>query len=361
MRLLIAGGGTGGHLFPGVAVAEEFLKREQGNEVLFIGTERGLERKVLPGLGYRLRTIDVEGLKGKGLRSMIGILKLPRSLAQSMAAINEFSPHMVLGVGGYASGPAVLAAFLKGVPAAIAEQNAIPGETNKVLARLAKKVFLSFPDNGWVPPGKAVVTGNPIRAGLLERKAAAEKDGRFTILVFGGSQGAHRINQAMIEALGFLGESLNSIRIIHQTGGEDLEDVRRAYERESREGLIAEVLPFISDMSQAYGRADLLVCRAGATSIAEITACGKAAVLIPFPFAVADHQTRNAEALESAGAAVLFPQKELDGKKLAGVIIDLFGHPEKIRAMEQASSRMGHPDAARRVVDECIGIIKGQA
>jgi UDP-N-acetylglucosamine--N-acetylmuramyl-(pentapeptide) pyrophosphoryl-undecaprenol N-acetylglucosamine transferase len=342
-------------------VAEEFLWRDTANEVLFIGTERGLEKKVLPGLGYNLRTISVEGLKGKGLRSLIGILKLPLSLVQSFGILGEFAPDMVLGVGGYASGPVVLAALLQGIPAAIAEQNAIPGETNKLLAKIVSRVFLSFPDNrDWAPVEKTIVTGNPIRAGLLEKAFGAEKHERFTILVFGGSQGAHMINEAIIEALDYLGEILKGIRIIHQTGGDDLEKVKQAYESKAGEGLTAEALPFINDMGAVYKDADLLICRAGATSIAEISACGKAAVYIPFPYAVADHQTRNAEALAAAGAAFMLPQRELDGRRLAGIIIDFFNHPEKIRAMEKASAQLGHPYAARQVVDECVNIMKGR-
>jgi len=361
VKLVIAGGGTGGHLFPGVAVAEEFLWRDTANEVLFIGTERGLEKKILPGLGYNLRTINVEGLKGKGLRSLIGILKLPWSLVQSFGILGDFAPDMVLGVGGYASGPVVLAALMQGIPAAIAEQNAIPGETNKLLAKIVSRVFLSFPDNKhWSPAEKTVVTGNPIRAGLLEKGLGAEHHERFTILVFGGSQGAHMINEAVIEAVDYLGEALGGIRIIHQTGADDMEKVRKAYEGKAAQGLIADVLPFINDMGAAYKESDLLICRAGATSIAEITACGKAAVYIPFPFAVADHQTRNAEALAAAGAAVMVPQKELDGRKLADIIIDFVKNPAKIRAMEKAAVQLGHPYAARQVVDECVNIMKGR-
>ncbi len=361
MKLIIAGGGTGGHLFPGVAVAEEFLWRDPENEVLFIGTERGLEKRILPGLGYNLRTINVEGLKGKGLRSLIGILKLPWSLVQSFGILGDFAPDMVLGVGGYASGPVVLAALLQGIPTAIAEQNAIPGETNRLLSKIVSRVFLSFPENrNWAPPEKTIVTGNPIRAGLLEKALGAEKNERFTILVFGGSQGAHMINEAVMEALDYLGEILGGIRIIHQTGSDDLEKVKKAYGSKAAEGLVAEALPFINDMGAAYKNADLLICRAGATSIAEITACGKVAVYIPFPFAVADHQTKNAEALAAAGAAIMVPQKELDGRKLAGIIKDFFNNPEKIQAMEKASAQLGHPYAARQVVDECVNIMKGR-
>jgi len=358
LRLVIAGGGTGGHLFPGVAVAEEFLKREEDNEVLFIGTERGLEKKILPELGLPLCTIYVEGLKGRGLRSVLAILRLPWGLLQSMRILGGFRPDAVLGVGGYASGPALLAACIRGLPTAIAEQNAIPGVTNRILAGMVRRIFLSFPDNeGWASREKAVVTGNPIRAGLLSKELRVKHADLFTILVFGGSQGAHRINETMAEALGHLRDILGSIRIIHQTGNDDLEYMNEVYRGWEKDGLKAEVLPFITDMGAAYKRANLIICRAGATSIAEITACGKAAIFIPFPFAIADHQTKNAQALEKAGAAVMIPQKDLDAEKLAGLILEFFEEPAKLRAIEKRSAALGHPDAAKHVVDELVNLV----
>ncbi|MBU1149559.1 MAG: undecaprenyldiphospho-muramoylpentapeptide beta-N-acetylglucosaminyltransferase, partial [Proteobacteria bacterium] len=290
--MIIAGGGTGGHLFPGIAIAEEFLRRDPQNHVLFIGTERGLEKKILGRMGFPLRILKVEGLKGRGaLRTAAALLKIPGSLIASFRIIRDFCPDVVIGVGGYASGPAVLAARLMGVKTAIAEQNAIPGLTNRILGRFAQKIFLAFSaSKQWFPAGRTRVTGNPIRAAFFEEKTEdRKKDRRFTLLIFGGSQGAHAINRFVIESLDGLLPLKDELRFIHQTGEKDREIVAAAY---LERGMEAEVSPFIVDMATAYRSADLLVCRAGATSIAEITAGGKAAILIPFPFAAADHQTR---------------------------------------------------------------------
>ncbi len=359
MKILIAGGGTGGHLFPGVAIAEEFRRRDASTNVLFIGTKRGLEARVLPQIGFRLETLEVEGIKGRGVaRSLAAMLKIPRSLIQSRRIIGGFDPDVVIGVGGYASGPAVLAARLMGVPTAIAEQNAIPGETNKILGRFADRVFLSFPETArWFRPDRVRVTGNPIRAAIAGAAKRERKPGEpFAMLIFGGSQGAHRINQAVLEALPHLGDLKGKIRIIHQTGKDDLEMVKKGY---SDQAVEADVLPFITDMASAYGKADLLVCRAGATSIAEITASGKAALFIPFPFAVNDHQTKNAELLVNRGAAAMIPERDLTGEKLAGVIRRLAQDPGKIVEMERNAASLGNARAAADIVNECIALAQG--
>ncbi len=355
MKLIIAGGGTGGHLFPGVAIAEEFLKRSGKNRILFVGTEKGLEKRVLPELGFELRTIEVVGIKGKGLRALMGLLKLPASLVQSRTILNEFTPDMVIGVGGYASGPVVLASYLRGLPTAIAEQNAIPGWTNRLLAKIADRIFLSFPDNsGWAPRDKTVLTGNPIRSVLMKDGEIAKKPGLFTVLIFGGSQGAHRINEAVIDSIGYLNGIKDKLNIIHQTGNDDVEKVRQTY---SELGIQADVRPFINEMEDAYSVADLLICRAGATSIAEITACGKAAILIPYPHAIGDHQTRNAEVLTNEGAAKMMPQSELNGEALADLILEFYSNPAKLREMEKASLGLGHSRAAQHIIDECLRLV----
>jgi UDP-N-acetylglucosamine--N-acetylmuramyl-(pentapeptide) pyrophosphoryl-undecaprenol N-acetylglucosamine transferase len=275
--MIIAGGGTGGHLFPGIAIAEAFLKRSPANEVLFVGTERGIEKRVLTQTGYRLRTLDVEGIKGRGLIKAAGAFyKIPVSMGQSYRILKDFSPHIVIGVGGYASGPAVLTASLMGIPTAIAEQNALPGATNRILGQFVKKVFLSFPDTGnWFPSGKALITGNPVRASFREavrEHAEGKRTDRFTLLIFGGSQGAHAINMAVLDALNYLQDIKQILMIIHQTGNNDYEQVAAAYKSH---GFMADVRPFIMDMPDVYKRADLLICRAGATSVAEIAATGR--------------------------------------------------------------------------------------
>lgn len=358
MKIIIAGGGTGGHLFPGVAVAEEFLKRDKKNKILFIGTGKGLEARILPNMGFQLRIVDVEGVKGKGIaKSFIASLKIPWSMFQSLMIVREFSPDMVLGVGGYASGPTLITAHFMRVKTAIAEQNAIPGITNRILGRFVDKIFLAFPGTKkFFPEEKSVVTGNPVREGFIEKKNFSEKtDVRFTLLIFGGSQGAHTINKAVIDSLEYLKEIKNRFKIIHQTGESDFKWVADAY---MDYGIDAQIFPFIGDMAPAFRAADLLVCRAGATSIAEITASGKAAIFVPFPFAVGDHQTENARVLTDAGAAEIIQERELSGKYLAEVILRLYGNPEAVRKMEEKSSGFGNMRAASDIVDECLALCK---
>jgi UDP-N-acetylglucosamine--N-acetylmuramyl-(pentapeptide) pyrophosphoryl-undecaprenol N-acetylglucosamine transferase len=359
LAMIVAGGGTGGHLFPGVAIAEEFLGRNPANRVLFIGTERGLEKRVLSGLGLPLETLKVEGLQGRGpLRILGSLLKIPGSLLSSVRILRAFRPAIVVGVGGYASGPAVLTARLMGIKTAIAEQNAFPGLTNRILGRIVHRIFVTFPESArWLPAGRTRVTGNPIRIAFMADGADGQrKDPRFTLLVFGGSQGAHAINGVVIDALEGLEHLKERIRFIHQTGEKDLETVSQAYRER---GFAAEVSPFIAEMAAAYRAADLLLCRAGATSIAEITAGGKAAILVPFPFAVNDHQTKNAELLARTGAAQMIPERELNGPRLAEIIEQLYRHPEEIKRMETASTAMGNIRAAAAIVDECLELVKG--
>ncbi len=356
--MIIAGGGTGGHLFPGIAIAEEFLGRDPANRVLFIGTERGLEKKVLGELGFPLRTLKVEGIKGRGpVRILASLLKIPGSLIASVRIIRAFQPAVVVGVGGYASGPAVLAARLMGLKTAIAEQNAFPGLTNRILGRFADRIFVTFSASArWFPAARTRVTGNPIRAAFLAEKPQGKRDDpRFTLLIFGGSQGAHTINRIVMDALDGLGELKDQIRFIHQTGEQDRKMVDEGYRKR---GFSAEVTPFILDMAATYRTADLLLCRAGATSIAEITACGKAAILIPFPFAVNDHQTQNAEILVRAGAAEMIPERELDGPRLATAIERLCRHPAELQKMEKASASLGNVCAAATIIGACMELIE---
>ena len=354
LKIIIAGGGTGGHLFPGIAVAEEFLKRGE-TEVLFIGSGNKLEKDVLGGRGFPLRTIRTEGFKGKGLmRTMTALLKIPGSIWESYRIIRDFRPQLVLGVGGYASGPAVLTARLMGIRTAVMEQNALPGLTNRILGKFVDRIFLTYRETRkWFSEENTLVTGNPVRAALLAGARAVDgpKD-RFTILIFGGSQGARSINRVLCAALPHLNDK--NIRIIHQTGKDDLQyvsDVYRSY------GFDAEVQPFIHDMAAAYRAADLVICRAGATSIAEITVMGKAAILIPFPFAVDDHQKKNAEALAGAGAALLIEEKELEGKELAETIERFYHHRELLRDMEAKSASLGNSKAAADIVDNCLALL----
>ncbi|MHB8830321.1 MAG: undecaprenyldiphospho-muramoylpentapeptide beta-N-acetylglucosaminyltransferase [Syntrophales bacterium] len=351
IAMVIAGGGTGGHLFPGIAIAEELLKRNPANRVLFIGTNRGLEKKILGGLGFTLETISVEGLKGRGaLKVFASLSKIPGSLLDSLQIIRSFKPDVVVGVGGYASGPAVLAAWILRIKTVIAEQNAVPGLTNRILGRFADRIFVTFAKSQQLfPAGKTVVTGNPIRKAFLSGETGNSKEGQpFTVLIFGGSQGAGAINRLVADSLDCLTHLRDRIRFIHQTGEHDRQAVADAYREK---GFTAEVYPFIAEMAAAYNSADLLLCRAGATSIAEITAVGKAAVLIPLPSAAGDHQTKNAALLANAGAATMLPENELDGNRLASEIERLYMDPEAIRKMEIASTSLGRRDAAAAIVD----------
>ncbi len=355
MRLLIAGGGTGGHLYPGVALAEEFTTRRKGNEVLFVGTRRGLEARVVPDLGFPIEYIEVRGLKGTGLINRIrGVARLPWALIQSIGILRKFRPDVAVGVGGYASGPMILAAWLSRTPTAILEQNTVPGVTNRILARIVRSIYVMFDGSrAYFPPGKVQVLGNPIRRQLLENflRSTEQTNGKFNILILGGSQGAHAVNLRMVEAAAQLGEAEDDLRIVHQTGAKDETQIRQGY---GELGVEAEVHAFINNMSEAYRRADLVVCRAGATTLAEVMVAKKASILIPFPFATDNHQELNAREMVDAGAAIMLVERELDGQKLAAAILDLYRSPDRRQTMEQAAGRTGRPEAAREIIDACV-------
>jgi UDP-N-acetylglucosamine--N-acetylmuramyl-(pentapeptide) pyrophosphoryl-undecaprenol N-acetylglucosamine transferase len=373
VKLVIAGGGTGGHLFPGIAIAEEFLSRNNCNEVLFVGTERGIEARVLPRLGFRLELISAAGIRGKGgLSQAKGLAMLLYAYVQSRKILKAFQPDRVLGVGGYASGPVVLAARGMQIRRYIHEQNAIPGVTNKILARFDEEVFISLDEaEKFFPKGKTLLTGNPVRREILAATDPPQKTtfvpspnyplpqgesqgegSLFHLLVFGGSAGAHSVNQAMIGALSHLARFREKLVITHQTGENDLAEVREAYRRE---GFRAEVVPFIEDMAAAYGAASLVVCRAGATTLAEVTSCGKACIFIPYPHAVDDHQRRNAEALLKKGACFMLLEPELSGESLARMIVELMEDPERLILAGVAARSLARLDAAKVIVDRLIG------
>jgi UDP-N-acetylglucosamine--N-acetylmuramyl-(pentapeptide) pyrophosphoryl-undecaprenol N-acetylglucosamine transferase len=358
MRVIIAGGGTGGHLFPGIAIAEELTMRDRTNQVLFVGTAVGLEAKILPKRSIPLQTIRVRGIKGKSLFRKTGaLLGIPQAVARSLTIIRGAHPHLIIGLGAYVSGPMILAASLLGVRRVIQEQNVIPGATNRISGRLAHRVFVSFEESrGYFAPEKVVVTGNPIRKEFTAPGKAPERKG-FGLLVFGGSRGAHRINQAMIEALDSLEDLKAHLRIVHQTGTEDAPKVAETYKGK---GFAARVEAFIDDMVAPYQESHLVICRAGATTISELTVCGRASVLIPYPYAANNHQEINARVLVERGAARMILDRDLSGATLAGAIRSLFTQPEEIAAMEKASARLGKPDAAKRIVDECYRVASSQ-
>lgn len=351
---MIAGGGTGGHLFPGIALAEEVVTRHPRNEVVFVGTERGLEARVVPQAGYPLELIHVQGLKGMGAKKLIkGLFALPFALMESWRLVRKHSPDVVVGVGGYASGPVVLAARLLGVPTAVQEQNALPGLTNKILGKLVGAVFTAFVEaKAFFPADRVHLIGNPIRKKLLDNylRSRVAHD-RFTILVFGGSLGAKGLNARMLAALEHLGELKDELHFVHQTGKADLEGVRAGYEEK---GFSADVVEFIEDMSLAYARAELVVCRAGATTLAELTVCKRASILVPFPYATDNHQEVNAMSLVNAGAAVMFREAELTGETLAAQIRELKADPERLRKMEKRAGLLGRPEAAKELADVLV-------
>lgn len=358
MRMLIAGGGTGGHLFPGIALAEEFTTRHPNNAVLFVGTRRGLESKVVPAAGFALDTISVRGLKNKGLwQFLLGLLVLPWSFVESWRILSRFRPEVVVGVGGYASGPVVLTAWLRRIPTAVQEQNAMPGFTNRVLGHFVRAVFVAFDEaRGAFPRRKTHLVGNPVRRKLLDNYLRSKSaHDRFEVLVLGGSLGARGLNTRVLQALPVLSDLRDSIDFVHQTGRADLETVRAGY---AAAGLRAEVAEFIDDMSAAYARSSLVVCRAGATTVAELAICKKASVLVPFPYATDDHQAVNARALVKAGAAVMFRESELTGELLASTIRSLYREPERLRRMEREAGLFGRPEAARELADICVQMIE---
>ncbi len=358
MRCVIAGGGTGGHLFPGMAVAEAFMEKETGNEVLFIGTRRGIEARVLADGRFPLKMIHAMPIQGRSIMGKLRALwALPKSIGEAMTVLKEFQPQMVLGVGGYASGPGVLAAALLGMKRAIHEQNVIPGMTNRILKRFSQRIFISFEETKrYFPEGKTVLTGNPIRKEIIRSALFREREDRFTVLIFGGSAGAHRINAAMIEALGSLQEMKSSLRFIHQTGKEDRAPVSRAYEER---GFEAEVAPFIGEMARCYQRADLVICRSGASTVAELAVCGKASILIPYPYAAHQHQLINARKLVDRGAARMILDESLEGPMLSEMIRHLYHHPEERERMEEAIRKIGRPKAAEEIVDHCYELVQG--
>lgn len=346
MRAILAGGGTGGHVIPALAIAQE-LRAAAAAEVIFIGTPRGIENRLVPAAGYELRLIRVGGLKNVSMAKRLQTaLDLPRAIARSAGIILDFRPDVVIGVGGYASGPAMLAASLAGVPTLIFEPNVVPGFANRLVAPMASAAAVHFAQTCRYFR-RCRVTGVPVRREFftvppLTRESAAPP----TLLVFGGSQGAQAINRAVIAALPLLQARLPGMRIIHQTGERDYNEAQAAY---LQAGVSAEVYPFIEQMPQAFARADLLLCRAGASTVAEVTAAGRPAVFVPFPRAADDHQRRNAEALRQAGAALLLPEAELTAERLVEVVAGLLSQRKQLAQMSAAARRLAHPEAAREI------------
>lgn len=352
MRMIVTGGGTGGHLYPGIAVAEEMLARFPKALILFVSTDRTIDSRALAGRGFASQSVSCKPIKGKTFLEIIGSLsRLPLGLWQALRLVRSFRPQLVLGVGGYVTGPVVLAARLMGVRTCIHEQNSVPGLANRWLGRIVDRVFLSIPGSEtYFPGGKSEITGNPVRAELMLEAARGKRAGSGkNVLVLGGSQGAHRVNLLMVEAL--RGElPVAGLKIRHQTGAKDEEMVRAAY---ARAGVEAEVVPFIARMAEAYREADLVVSRAGATTLAELAVFGKPAILIPFPYAADDHQRTNAAFLVKAGAALMFAESELDGPRLRGLIRGLLLDEARLKEMSAGMRGQAKPEAARLIAERC--------
>lgn len=366
MRVIIAGGGTGGHLYPGLSVAEEMKSRGIASDILFVGTEHGIEAKVVPKEGYAIRFVRAEGIVGKSpMQKVRALAALMLSLRDSRRILRSFMPDLVIGVGGYASAGTVFVAWATHVPTLLLEQNSVPGLANRLLAKLADAVAVTYQESlSWFPPGRTFLTGNPVRRQMLRKDVRAAHalfslhPDRFTVFIFGGSAGARSINKAVVEALPHLAKVRGRVQFLHQTGERDHTFVSAAYRSEGCRGT---VVPFIYEMAEAYAAADLVICRAGATTLAELTAVGKPAVLIPYPYAAANHQEHNARKLEDMGAARVILEKDLDGQVLASTIMELCDNEQLRREMQRASSAFGKADAAEKVVAIAMNLLAKRA
>lgn len=363
MRILIAGGGTGGHLYPGIALARELQRRDPSAQVSFVGTAAGIEARVVPREGFDLDLIRVAGLKGKSRAARLrGFLLLPTAAADAWSVISKRRPDVVVGVGGFASGPVLALAAARGYPTMLLEQNALPGLTNRLLARVVRAAAVNFEDALSYFPRTGFLAGNPVRPEFFPAQneeandhtnqpfdvAQGKPHDAARVLIFGGSQGAHAINVAMVEAASRLAATGLQLAITHQTGERDLDLVRTAY---IRAGLAARVEAFIFEIDGAMKAADLVICRAGATTLAELTASGRPAILVPLPTATDDHQRKNAEVLARAGAGLVIEERELAGERLAGAIAALVADPARRRQMSAAARALARPDAAARIAD----------
>jgi UDP-N-acetylglucosamine--N-acetylmuramyl-(pentapeptide) pyrophosphoryl-undecaprenol N-acetylglucosamine transferase len=357
--LMIAGGGTGGHIYPAIAIAQEFLARDASRRVVFVGTERGLEKTIVPKAGFPLELISVGGLKGKGLGETIkNLARLPLGFIQAWKLIGKHRPDVALGVGGYSSGPVLLAARLRGVPTAIHEQNAFPGVTNRALAKVVKAVAVAFEDAAPRLKRKdAVVTGNPIRKEFFQTSQRATRNTQ-RLLIFGGSQGSHILNQTMTGALLFLARLKGRLEVVHQTGPKDLDEVRAAYR--SSAFADARVVPYLDPIVDEIAAADLVVSRAGAMTIGELAAAGRAAILVPFAAATNNHQELNARVVERAGGAIVITEGQLSPERLGLAVAEIINDPDRAARMGAAARSLAAPEATKKIVDLLEKIVRSE-
>ena len=346
-RVILTTGGTGGHIFPALAVAEELRARHPGIQVLFVGSECGPEAELSTRAGLSFIGLPVRGFWGRGLKSLGAAVGMLRALWRAFFLLRCFAPQVVMGFGGYAAFAAVLAARCLNIPAAVHEQNALAGVSNKILGKLTGNILCSLPDTQGFWGCSAVPAGNPVRRCIVEAGQKARRGEGKRLLIMGGSQGAKAVNTYVAQALQRFKEA--GIAIWHQSGSADYERMRAVYKDAGMEG--ARLEAFIHDMGQAYAWADLALCRSGATTVAELAACGLPAACIPFPHATHDHQTMNARLLERQGAALVVAEHELDRRDFAGMVIALLHSPEKIAAMSEAAHKLARPQAAAAVVD----------
>ena len=356
-RILVTAGGTGGHVFPALAAARLF--QEQGVEVRWLGTPQGIEATIVPANHIAIDYLDVSGVRGQGfMRLLTAPLKILRAVIRVMGVIRRFKPDAVLGMGGFVTGPTGLGAWLSGCPLFIHEQNAIPGFTNRMLARIAKRVFQAFPDT-FAGNSKISTTGNPVRQEIVALEAPGQRyeqhTGPLRFLILGGSQGAVALNEKVPKALALLQGKLDFV-VKHQAGAKHLAGAEAFYQSA---GVEAEVVPFIDDMAAAYGWADAVICRSGALTVSELAAAGVAALLVPYPFAVDDHQTRNGEYLSRQGAAILVQQNAMTEESLADLLLQSFSDRRQLKEMAMRARQLAFTDATRKVVQQCLEVAGG--
>ncbi|MBN1961450.1 MAG: undecaprenyldiphospho-muramoylpentapeptide beta-N-acetylglucosaminyltransferase [Deltaproteobacteria bacterium] len=353
MNILIAGGGTGGHLFPGIAVAKELVSRDANHRILFVGSARGIEVTAVPRAGFELILLPISGLRRKSLWQMfIALCRVPIALLCALVLVRRFRPDVALSVGGYAAFAAIVAAWFMGVPCMVIEQNSVAGLTNRILSRFAKHVVVPLPTKAFAAR-KLRVLGNPVRPELVAVGAQTYAPQQpFKLLVFGGSQGAKALNEIMLAIAAQWQENKLNWSIVHQTGKADYERVVKSYETHGMQQVT--IKPFIENMAEAYLEADLVLCRAGATTVAELTVCGRPSILVPYPFAVDDHQSAHARVLAAEGAAVHLPQSELSAPRLISLLFELQNEPIRLVQMATAARKLGKPDAALRIADLVI-------
>lgn len=348
--LMIAGGGTGGHIYPAIAVAREFLSRGVDRRVVFVGTRYGLEKEIVPKAGFDLQFVSVRGLKGKSiLHTAANLARIPLAFVQAWRLISRYDPKALLGVGGYASGPVLAVGSLRRRPTMVQEQNAFPGLTNRILAKFVDTLAVAFPKALEIFGREGVVTGNPVRSEFFELSREASTDGRARLLIFGGSQGSHILNETTSRALPLLADLRDQLEIVHQTGVREHEEVRSAYQHAGFTDAV--VTPFIDDMAREMAKADFVLSRAGAITIGELAALGRAAILVPFALASDNHQEYNARSVEERGGAIVITEKELTPESLAAAIRSLVTNRKRVLEMSEKFGSLGSREATSRIVD----------